>query len=163
MTMIIRKAVINDAGVIKEVHDRAVLELCRNDYTAGQLKSWINRSPLEKYVWRLETQRVFIAEKDGRTLGFVRWYPKTNELCSICVEPEYARQGIGTQLMEYAYADAKEIGAESLWLDASLTAVPFYQALGWDYVSLSEEGQLESVRMVKRLSQGTQNEEMEGE
>jgi len=37
------------------------------------------------------------------------------------------------------------------WLDASLTAVPFYQALGWDYVALSTDGPLDSVRMVKQL------------
>ena len=153
--IIIRKAVIEDAAMIKELHDRAVLVLCLNDYTADQLRSWVRRSPLEKYLWRLENHRIFVAEKDGRALGFVRWYPETNELCSICVEPEYARQGIGTQLMEYAYADAKEIGVDSFWLDASLTAVPFYQALDWEYVSLSEEGLLESVRMVKRLSPGT--------
>lgn len=157
--MIIRKAVINDAEMLKEVHDRAVMELCRNDYSKDQLLGWINKSSLEKYIWRLETQRIFIAEEEGRTIGFVRWYPKTNELCSICVEPEFARQGIGTVLMEHAYKDAIEHNVESLWLDASLTAVPFYQVLGWNYVALSSEGPLDCVRMVKRLSPSTQEKE----
>ena len=161
--MIIRKAEIEDAGIIKELHDRAVMELCRTDYSSDQLRGWIDRSPLEKYRWRLETQRVFIAEKDGRMVGFVRWYPETNELCSICVEPEFARQGIGTTLMEYAYADAKEHNTESLWLDASLSAVPFYQALGWDDVSLSSQGSLESIRMIKRLFPSANQEDLEEE
>ncbi len=149
--MIIRKAIIDDVLMMKGLHDRAVMELCRNDYTIDQLKGWVNKSPLEKYYWRLETQRIFLAEIDGGMLGFVRWYPKTNELCSICIEPEFARQGIATKLMEYAYEDANDHNVETLWLDASLSAVPFYKALGWDYVTLSTDGPLDCVRMVKQI------------
>ena len=96
--MIIRDAIIDDVLIMKEHHDRAIMKLCRNDYTLQQLERWINKSPLEKYCWRLETQRIFIAEQDGRMLGYVRWYPETNELCSICVETKFARQGIGPSL-----------------------------------------------------------------
>ena len=136
---------------MKELHDRAVLKLCQNDYTTEQLMGWVNKSSLEKYLWRLETQRIFIAELDGKMLGFVRWYSKTDELCSICVDPEIARQGIATKLMKFACIDAIEHDVSELWLDASLTAVPFYQALGWDYVVLSTDGPLDCVRMVKNL------------
>jgi len=67
--MIIREAVIDDAMTMKELHDRAVMELCRNDYTINQLMGWVNKSSLEKYLWRLERQRVFIAEIDGKMFG----------------------------------------------------------------------------------------------
>ena len=149
--MIIRNALEADVVRMKELHDRAVLELCHNDYTLEQLQSWINRSPLEKYYWRLETQRIFLAEVDGRILGYVRWYPGTNELCSICVEPEFARQGIGSLLMGRACQDARDHGVDEMWLDASLTAVPFYQHLGWKKGASSSEGPLDSVRMTKQL------------
>lgn len=149
--MKIREAKFADVVVMKELHDRAVMELCVKDYTLDQLQSWIDRSPLEKYFWRLERQRIFLAERDGKILGYVRWHPETNELCSICVEPEFARQGIGTILMEYACQDARTHGVGELWLDASLTAVPFYQHLGWEYRSLSTDGPLENVRMTIRL------------
>ena len=149
--MNIRLAGIDDVPTLKELHDRSVRELCQADYTSDQIEGWVNKSPLEKYYWRLETQRIFVAEDQGRILGFVRWYPKTNELCSICVEPAFARQGIGSELMEVACQDAREHKVEVLWLDASLTAVPFYQVLGWDYIELSTEGPLDSVRMVKQL------------
>jgi N-acetylglutamate synthase-like GNAT family acetyltransferase len=149
--MKIRVAVIDDAKKMKELHDRAVLELCQNDYTIQQLESWINKSSIEKYYLRFETQRIFIAEQDGRMLGYVRWYPETNELCSLCVEPEFARQGIATSLMAHAEQDAREQNVHQLWLDASLTAVPFYQTLGWDFVKLSKAGSLDCVRMIKEL------------
>ena len=149
--MNIRNGVIADAVMMKELHDRAVMELCQNDYTLDQLQSWIDKSPLEKYYWRLERQRIFLAEKDGKILGYVRWYPKTNELCSICVEPEFARQGIGSVLMECACQDARDHGVDELWLDASLTAVPFYKHLGWEYRTYSTDGPLDSVRMTIQL------------
>lgn len=149
--MKIRKAVLEDVRFLKEIHDRAVLELCSQDYTREQLQSWIARSPPEKYYWRLETQRIFLAAEGERILGFVRWYPDTNELCSICVEPEFARQGIGTALMEYACQDARDHGVDLLWLDASLTAVPFYVSLGWEKGAAFAEGPLESIRMTLEL------------
>jgi GNAT superfamily N-acetyltransferase len=150
--MKIRKAAAADLPTLKVLHDRAVLELCSGDYTADQLESWINSSPLEKYYWRLERQRIFVAEEEGRPLGFVRWYPKTGELCSICVEPEFARQGVGTLLMEFAVEDAREHNVEILWLKASLNAVPFYGSLGWEYKELSKEGPLPYVKMEKHLT-----------
>jgi putative acetyltransferase len=149
--MIIREAVIDDALTMKELHDRAVLELCRNDYTIDQLKGWVNKSPLEKYLWRLERQRSFVAESDGNMLGYVRWLPEENLLCSICVKPEFARQGIATTLMEAVYKDARDLNMKTLWLEASLTAVPFYQRLGWDYVALITDGPLDCVRMEIQL------------
>lgn len=150
--MVIREAAAEDLRLMKELHDRAIRELCRNDYTREELEGWIKKSTLEKYRWRLETQRIFIAEGEGRMLGFIRWYPETNELCSICVEPEFARQGIGTTLMEHALEDAREQGVDLLWLDASLTAVPFYESLGWEYITFQTAGPLDCVRMEKRLS-----------
>jgi GNAT superfamily N-acetyltransferase len=107
---------------------------------------------LEKYYWRLERQRIFVAENEGRPLGFVRWYPKTNELCSVCVEPAFARQGIGTRLMAFAVKDARDHNVKTLWLKASLNAVPFYEALGWESGDLSTDGLLNYVNMEMHLS-----------
>ena len=150
--MKIRKAVIEDLPTLKELHDRAVMELCRDDYTPHQLEGWINSSPLEKYYWRLERQRFFIAEKEGRPVGFVRWYPKTNELCSICVDPEFSRQGIGSLLLASACEDARAHKVKRLWLKASLNAVPFYEALGWEPIELTTEGPLPYVKMEKIIA-----------
>lgn len=149
--MMIRKADPDDAVMMKDLHDRAVLELCKDDYTNDQLLHWVNRSPLEKYYWRIETQRIFIAELDALMLGYVRWYPQTNELCSICVEPEFARQGIASKPMAYVCKDAREQRVLEVWLDASIPAVPFYEALGWEHRCLSTSGSLDSVRMKRQL------------
>lgn len=149
--MIIRKATFDDASDLIGLHTRSVLELCRYDYTPDQLQDWVSHSTLEKYQLRLESHPSYIAELDGKMIGYVRWNPETNELCSIFVDPEYVRQGVATALMDVAYQDAKSQGVEDLWLFASLTAVPFYQATGWETVESGMRGVLECVKMTKHL------------
>jgi putative acetyltransferase len=149
--MIIREATVDDALAVWELHGRSVLELCSADYTREQLDGWLSHSTIEKYQVRLKMHRSYIAERDGKVVGYVRWNPVTNELCSAFVDPDHARQGIATELMEKACQDAISCGVKELWLNASLTAVPFYEAVGWEYVKLRTHGPLECVRMTKRL------------
>ncbi|MCP4419662.1 MAG: GNAT family N-acetyltransferase, partial [Chloroflexi bacterium] len=130
MKMIIREAAVADAQAILRLHTRSVLTLCRADYTTEQLEGWVSNSTLEKYQFRLKKHRAYVAEQDGNTAGYVRWNPATNELCSIFVDPDYVRQGVATKLMATACEDAISHGVEAFWLDASLTAVPFYKAIG---------------------------------
>jgi putative acetyltransferase len=152
--MNIRKAIIDGALLIMQLHERCVLELCRDDYTPEQLKDWLSSSNLERNKIRLERHRAYLAEKDGKLIGYVRWNPETNELCSIFVDPDFVRQGVATKLMEVAVQDAKEMGVKEFWLDASLTAVPFYEAMGWNYIEQSRHGTLECVKMTKQLHHG---------
>ena len=149
--MIIRKATLDDAADILSLHNHSVLALCRDDYTPDQLQYWLSYSTLEKYQVRLKHHSSFVAEYNGKMIGYVRWNPQSNELCSIFVDPEYVRQGVATALMEVAYRDALSQGVREMWLFASLTAVPFYQAIGWRYVERSMRGDLECVRMTKRI------------
>ena len=149
--MIIREATVDDALSMMKLHERSVLELCREHYTLEQLKDWLSQSTVEKYQVRLERHRSYVAEHDGQMIAYVRWNPETNELCSIFVDPDFVRQGIATELMEIAYDDARSYGVKGLWLDASLNAVPFYTAIGWEFVELSKHGPVEGVRMTKQL------------
>ena len=136
---------------MKNLHEHSVLKFCKSDYSLEQLQGWVRNSPLEKYQKRLENHRSFIAEIDEKMVGYVRWNPATNELCSIFVHPDHVRQGIATKLMAKAYEDVRNYGVKELWLDASLTAVPFYEAEGWAYIEKRMHGPLACVRMKKRI------------
>ena len=150
--MIIRKAEVEDAQTLKALHDRSAMALCRQDYTAEQLEEWVKFSTVERYQERLKKHRTFMAEIDGKGVGFVRWNPATNELCSLFVDPNHIRQGIATQLMKRAYQDVISKGVEELWLYSSLTAVPFYEKDGWIFVEQTRRGSLECVRMEKSVA-----------
>jgi GNAT superfamily N-acetyltransferase len=149
--VLIRAARIDEAQQIKDLHDRAIQKLCREEYTPEEIQGWVNRAKLEKYQQRLTQHRCFVAERDKNLIGQVRWNPETKELCSIFVEPEYARQGIASLLMKKVYEDMRSYKVEESWLDASLNAVPFYLDEGWQFIEVRTHGFLECVRMVKRL------------
>ncbi|WP_420640685.1 GNAT family N-acetyltransferase [Candidatus Leptofilum sp.] len=63
--------------------------------------------------------------------GCWRRRKRCHELCSLVVHPDFVRRGVATALMATACQDALACGATKFWLDASLTAVPFYKATSW--------------------------------
>jgi putative acetyltransferase len=149
--MIIRKAALEDAAELIGLHSRAILELCRDDYTPDQLQYWLSYSTLEKFQERLANQPSFVAEFNDKIIGYVRRNPEIDELCSIFVDPDNIQQGVATALMEVAYQDAISQGVKELWLFASLTMVPIYQAIGWQYHQRRMRGLLECVKMIKSI------------
>ncbi|WP_420151197.1 GNAT family N-acetyltransferase [Spirosoma sp.] len=49
--------------------------------------------------------------------------------------PDLQRQGIGTKLLNHVIAEARRLGATSLWCDARLDAAAFYRRFGMEAVS----------------------------
>lgn len=45
-------------------------------------------------------------------------------------KPTLQRQGIGTRLLNYVIAEARRLGATTLWCDARLDAADFYRRFG---------------------------------
>lgn len=147
----IREATLADAEPIWQLHNRSILALCADDYSPAQLADWVAHSTLARQQTRLQQHRVFVAEQEGQLIGFVRWNPATNELCSLFVDPDFVRQGVATALMDTACQDARACGVTEFWLDASLTAVPFYQATGWQPGKPMTHHGLACLRMTKQL------------
>lgn len=48
--------------------------------------------------------------------------------------PDQQRQGIGTRLMHHVMAEARRLGAVTLWCDARLDAADFYRRFGMEPV-----------------------------
>lgn len=49
--------------------------------------------------------------------------------------PDCQRQGVGTLLLNHVMAEAKQLGAITLWCDARLDAADFYRRFGMEAVS----------------------------
>ena len=49
--------------------------------------------------------------------------------------PDCQRQGIGTQLLNHVIAEARRLGAITLWCDARLESADFYRRFGMEAVS----------------------------
>jgi putative acetyltransferase len=125
----IRRAVPSDCPSIYEAHTRAIRELCSEDYDQIQIEAWAGPRKPTDYLKPISSGRLFVAEIDNKVVGFSEYDEETKELKAVYVNPDYARRGIGTALFTHACDEARAEGLDSLWLDASLTAVPFYLAV----------------------------------
>lgn len=92
--------------------------------------------------------RRFVAEVedcDGPTVagfGDVRFdppeyisEPADGGVRAVYVDPEFARRGVGTALLERLEREARERDLDTLGLLASVNAVPFYERNGYDRVT----------------------------
>lgn len=71
----------------------------------------------------------------------------------LAVLRNHRRHGVGRALMERLHAIAREHGAATLWCHAQLTAVPFYERLGYRSLgSTFDEAGIDHVRMELALA-----------
>ncbi len=89
------------------------------------------------------TQRVWIAEREGRGLGFAAWGPprdpdlcqRTAELLALYLEQDAARTGVARRLLDEALCEMRGHLYERavLWvLEANHRARRFYERSGWE-------------------------------
>lgn len=69
---------------------------------------------------------LFVYEEAGKHISRFRKF---------ATHPDFQRQGIGTQLLNHVLAEAKRLGATSIWCDARLDAADFYRRFGMEAVS----------------------------
>jgi putative acetyltransferase len=161
MTISTRPAVRDEWRAILAIHRRAVHETAAADYPAEVLAAWgppIVESQVDKFDAKLlRGQIVIVAEVDGVLAGFGELAPERNLLVAVYVNPDYSRQGVGTELLHELERLARRKELTFLQMGASLTAVPFYtshgfQTLGPDVHVLRSGDKMNCVRMRKELT-----------
>lgn len=113
----------------------AILRTCCSHYPRELLERWA-ASPLPKtFAAAIERKYVVVGEAEFRIAGFAILNPPTSEVEAVFVAPADIRRGLGRQLLAHLEAAARNAGAHKLGLDASLNAVPFYTAAGYQVLS----------------------------
>lgn len=85
--------------------------------------------------------RVFVVLANGEAVGCVALIPIQGgvfELSKMAVSPKMRGMGIGRRLIEYAIAQARDLGAKSLFLGSSTKlpdAVHLYETVGFQHVA----------------------------
>ena len=129
--MIVRRATLDDADAICDVHVRSIRELCAKDYTPQQIESWTRYKSPENYR-RGMTERgevLFVAEVAGKTVGFSSL--ENDEITSVYIAPEGVGKGAGRALVDAAESLARDQGVGTVKLRSTLTSIEFYLHMGY--------------------------------
>lgn len=126
--MNVRLATVADANSIWDVHVSAIRELCVSDYSLPQIVAWSGPKRPEDYHRPIFEQRLLVAEAEDRIAGFGEF--GTKEIHALYVHPHFTRKGVGTLLFQRLIAELESRGVAHITLEASLTSVPFYRAMG---------------------------------
>ena len=138
-----------DIPELQTIIRQSVTGLLHNDYTDRQIESGlIHLFGVDEQL--IQDQTYYVAEVDGHIAGSGGWsfhnelygthsqgaeYLNTNEdaarIRTMFVHPEFARQGISSELLRVSEAAAKSCGFHQAELIATLTGVPFYTAKGY--------------------------------
>lgn len=153
----IRRAVPVDAAPIWAIHTRAIREIASSHYDPDTVVAWSGRTTPASYAEVIATLVLVVAEDDdGRLAGFGELDPSAGIVRACYVDPDFERQGVGRALMAALEDEARAHGRSALLLDASLNAIPFYEALGWRVETrarhdLGQGAGLECAVMTKKI------------
>lgn len=105
------------------------------DYTEEEIKALESSTENESH-WQffLEKDHTLIAKEDDEIIGFAN-VGQTGFVDLICVEKEYLRQGIATELLSRLEEYAKEEGNNVVNTYSFITSKPFFESQGYDVIS----------------------------
>lgn len=127
----IRPARGEDAADLLRIHRRAIRELGRGRYSESELESWAHGLSEDFYRAAIVKPSHFEVAHDagGAVIAFAA--TRGNEVWLLYVDPDWARRGVGSALLERAERHLFAAGHDAIWVQSSLNAEPFYAAHGY--------------------------------
>lgn len=160
MTCQLPPAEAQDARAIVRTHRRSIQKLGRAYYDDETIEAW--RETCSEERTRSNTienhhEKTFVAEEEGEVIGFGVLNLENCEVGAVYIDPEMARGGAGTKLLEQLEQEAIQEGLTRLSVVASMNAVDFYQGNGYQIRSdgtheLSNGTEMDCKYMYKELS-----------
>jgi len=163
MTVTIRLAVPADAPRMAEIHARSWEAAYKDIIPMEYIKQKnATRPALWQRVITGENDRHYVILSDGITAGIMTVAPPKDddvgdnfyELHGLYLHPDYYRQGIGTQAMEFAFTKARSLGktAMTVWVFVeNVNSIEFYEKCGFSAdgkTNIHDYGKVvESIRM----------------
>ena len=157
--MIIRKFRECDAIETLECHYSAVHTFGIKNYDQSVCDAWSSEIKEERISRFLETANNairFVAVIDNKIAGFAEYIPEKNMLGACYVHADFSGQGVATALLECLEDDARQSGICFLKMDSSVTALSFYQKMGYIYIAegeheLNSGAKMKCIKMKKQL------------
>jgi putative acetyltransferase len=134
MTRKIRLFRSEDTDQIAYLFHTTVRQVNIRDYSSDRVIAW---APDDLYFRNWESicsQRItYVAEENGIVLGFGELEANGHIGCFYC-HKDYQRCGVGSQIYRAIEAKAEELGLKCLFTEASITAKPFFQRMGFEII-----------------------------
>ncbi|MEM6276791.1 MAG: GNAT family N-acetyltransferase [Pseudomonadota bacterium] len=135
MAFSIRPATLADTAAVDALLQRTYPRLLKADYPpsvlVGAIPAMTRAQPK-----LMACGTYYLAEENGRVLGAGGWTPKARrrgwgDIRHVVTDDRELRRGIGRALMEHSFELARATGLSHMECWATLTAVPFYEAVGF--------------------------------
>jgi GNAT superfamily N-acetyltransferase len=136
VNVVIRSARADEGPRLKEI---AIAAKGFWGYEPDQVRSWADQGDFTPE--RLQELILFVAESDGRAIGWASLIPKDEVgwLDDLWIDPDWIGKGVGSLLFRRAADHAKTMGARRLEWEAEPNAIGFYEKMGGTYVRQSEQ------------------------
>ena len=133
--MQIREATRADAPQIVRLFHDTIHIVNRRDYTPEEINAWSPAVP-DADAWaerKLSSRTTFVADDGGTIAGFGELEGNGHIDCFYC-HHKYQRQGVGSAIFRRIEDKARTLGLPRLFVEASITARPFFESHGFAIV-----------------------------
>lgn len=144
-----------DTPALQDLFAQSIEELTADDYDEDQRLAWASTAAdAEAFRDRLAGMVTLVVQVEGEYAGFAAL--KDNKaLEMLYVHPYHAGQGVGTALLDAIERIARGRGAAEIVVEASDTAVPFFETRGYEGTQRNmvprDDQWLTNTTMKKRL------------
>ena len=154
--MNIRRFEEQDAKAVSELIRKTIWISNTKDYPVDLMEQLIEAESPEHVLERASWTHFYVAEEQDNIIGcgaIVPYWGKEDEssLFTIFVLPEYQGKGIGRAIIDTLEKDEFFLRAKRIEIPASITGVPFYLKMGYNYKNgITEPDEEHLIRLEKR-------------
>jgi putative acetyltransferase len=143
MTWDTRRAGPSDAEGIASAHGDSIRTIGSRYYPPEVVEQWAAGLTADLYRAAMAQGEVFFVATDParegpQVLGFSAHHSSEGHRIAVYVRGAASRRGIASTLFRLAERSARDSGAECIDVDASLAAVEFYRAHGFEELGRGE-------------------------
>jgi putative acetyltransferase len=127
-----------DAEQVAQLFHETVREVNLRDYSINQVRAWApDDIHFRNWVEVCSSRFTYVADDEGVIAGFGELEPSGHIGCFYC-HKNYQRCGVGRQIYQAIEAKAVELSVGQMFTEASITAKPFFQRMGFLVVKEQE-------------------------
>lgn len=120
-----------DANAIAQLFHDTVRVINRRDYSEAQVKAWAPDDIFFRdWAEACSSRITYVTEADGKIVGFGELEPNGHIDCFYC-HKDYQGRGVGRLLFQAIAAQAQVLQLPRLFTEASITAKPFFERMGF--------------------------------